>query len=65
MSDDIPKLTEAEFARAMPQRQRERLMRGEFRGGRVLLPYPAGAQTTLRGISRPASRRARSASRGT
>jgi DNA-binding transcriptional regulator YiaG len=33
MSDDIPKLTKAEFARAMPRRQRERLMRGEFRGG--------------------------------
>jgi putative transcriptional regulator len=34
MSDDIPRLTEAELARSMPRRQRERLMRGDFRGGR-------------------------------
>jgi DNA-binding transcriptional regulator YiaG len=33
MSERVPKLTEREFARAMPRRQRERLMRGEFRGG--------------------------------
>lgn len=33
MSEDIPKLTETELARAMPRRQRERLMRGDFRAG--------------------------------
>jgi DNA-binding transcriptional regulator YiaG len=33
MSDGIPRPTEAEFARAMPWRQRECLMKGEFRGG--------------------------------
>ena len=27
------RLTEAEFARAMPRRQRERLIRGELQGG--------------------------------
>ena len=30
MGEEIPELTEAEFARAMPRRQRERLMRGEL-----------------------------------
>jgi putative transcriptional regulator len=34
MSDDIPKLTEAELARAMPRRQRERLIRGDFQEGK-------------------------------
>jgi DNA-binding transcriptional regulator YiaG len=34
MSDDIPKLTEADFARGMPRRQRERLIRGDFQGGK-------------------------------
>jgi putative transcriptional regulator len=33
MSDDIPQLSKADFERAMPRRQRERLMRGEFQGG--------------------------------
>ena len=33
MSDDIRELTEADFARAIPRRQRERLIRGELRGG--------------------------------
>lgn len=32
-SDEIPELTESDFARAMPRRQRERLMRGKFEGG--------------------------------
>jgi putative transcriptional regulator len=34
MSDDIPKLTEAHFARGIPRRQRERLIRGNFQGGK-------------------------------
>ena len=34
MSDDIPKLTEADFTRGMPRRQRERLIRGDFQGGK-------------------------------
>ena len=34
MSDDIPELTEADFGRAMPRRQRERLIRGDFQGGK-------------------------------
>jgi putative transcriptional regulator len=29
----IPKLTESAFAKAMPRRQRERLMRGQFENG--------------------------------
>ena len=33
MSENIPEQTEAGFARALPRRQRERMMRGEFRGG--------------------------------
>ena len=33
MNDDIRELTRADFARAMPRRQRESLMRGELRGG--------------------------------
>lgn len=33
MSDDIRELTEADFARAIPRRQRERLIRGELRDG--------------------------------
>jgi putative transcriptional regulator len=33
VSEEIPELTEAAFARALPRRQRERLMRGDFRGG--------------------------------
>ena len=37
MSDNIPKLTEAEFARAMPRRQRERLIRGDFQGGKDIV----------------------------
>jgi putative transcriptional regulator len=34
MSDDIPKLTQTSLARAMPRRQRERLMRGDFQGSK-------------------------------
>ena len=33
MSDDIKELTEADFARAIPRRQRERIIRGELAGG--------------------------------
>ncbi len=33
MTDDIPELTERDFARALPRRQRDRLTRGEIRGG--------------------------------
>ena len=29
----IPELTESDFAKAMPRRQRERLMRGKFESG--------------------------------
>lgn len=34
MSTDIPKLTDADFARAIPRRLRERLVRGELKSGR-------------------------------
>ena len=33
MSDDIKELSEADFARAIPRRQRERIIRGELAGG--------------------------------
>ena len=33
MSDDIRELTRADFTRAIPRRQRERIIRGELRGG--------------------------------
>lgn len=33
MKDDIPELTAADFARAIPRRQRDRLVRGEFKSG--------------------------------
>jgi len=33
MRDDIPELAEGDFARAMPRRLRDRLMRGEFKSG--------------------------------
>jgi len=33
MIDDIPELTDADFARAIPRRLRDRLMRGEFKSG--------------------------------
>ena len=33
MKADIPELSEAEFERAMPRRLRDRLARGELRGG--------------------------------
>lgn len=33
MADDIPELTEADFASAIPARQRKRLMQGKFESG--------------------------------
>lgn len=33
MSDEIRELTRADFERALPRRQRERIMRGELKGG--------------------------------
>jgi putative transcriptional regulator len=33
MSDDIRKLTSRDFARAIPRRQRERIVRGQIEGG--------------------------------
>jgi putative transcriptional regulator len=33
MIEDIPELTDADFARAIPRRLRERLMRGDFKSG--------------------------------
>jgi len=33
MSDDIPELTKADFARAIPARQRGRIMRGQIESG--------------------------------
>ena len=33
MSDDIRELAAADFERAIPRRLRDRLMRGEFKGG--------------------------------
>jgi len=33
MSKDIPELSEADFARAIPRRLRQRLIRGEISGG--------------------------------
>lgn len=33
MSDEIRELTAADFKRAIPRRLRERLIRGDFRGG--------------------------------
>jgi putative transcriptional regulator len=46
MSEDVPKLAEAEFARAMPRRQRERLIRGEFRGGKDVVALRRFARLT-------------------
>jgi len=37
MKDEIRKLTAADFARALPRRVRERLVRGEFQSGDVAL----------------------------
>ena len=33
MSDEIRELTEADFARAIPRKQRERILRGRLAGG--------------------------------
>jgi putative transcriptional regulator len=33
MSDEIRELTEQDFARAMPRKQRERILRGQLTGG--------------------------------
>ena len=33
MNDDIPELTDDDFARAIPRKQRERIIRGEILGG--------------------------------
>jgi len=33
MTDDIPELTERQFSRALPRSLRERLIRGQIRGG--------------------------------
>lgn len=33
MTDETPELTESDFERAIPRRQRERIMRGELAGG--------------------------------
>ena len=33
MSDDVRELTDADFARAIPRRQRERIIRGQLRSG--------------------------------
>ena len=46
MSEDIPELTEAGFARALPRRQRERMMRGEFRGGEDVIALRRFARLT-------------------
>jgi len=35
MSDEIPELTDRDFARAMPRKQRERILRGQLAGGDV------------------------------
>lgn len=35
MTDDLPELTEEQFARALPRSVRARLIRGEFRSGDV------------------------------
>lgn len=51
MTEDIPKLTEAEFARAMPRRQRERLMRGEFRGGEDVVALRRFTRLTQRAFA--------------
>jgi len=51
MSDDIPRLTEAEFARSMPRRQRERLMRGEFRGGEDVVALRRFTRLTQRAFA--------------
>ena len=37
MKDEIRELTAADFARALPRRVRERLVRGEFQSGDVAL----------------------------
>jgi len=33
MKDEIPELTEQDFAKAIPRRQRERILRGRIAGG--------------------------------
>ena len=37
MSDEIRELTERDFARAMPRKQRERILRGQLSGGEDVL----------------------------
>lgn len=32
-NDEIPELTDKDFARAIPRKQRERILRGKFLGG--------------------------------
>lgn len=51
MPDDVPELTEAEFAHAMPRRQRERLMRGDFRGGADVVALRRFARLTQRAFA--------------
>ena len=46
MSDDIRKLTETDLSRAMPRRQRERLSRGDFRGGKDVVALRRFARMT-------------------
>jgi DNA-binding transcriptional regulator YiaG len=37
MSDDIPELTARDFARAIPRKQRERIMSGRIAGGQDIV----------------------------
>jgi putative transcriptional regulator len=39
MIDEVRELTEADFARAMPRSQRERLIRGKIRGGKDIAAF--------------------------
>jgi len=39
MARDIRELTKKDFARAIPRSQRERLMRGEIRGGKDIAAF--------------------------
>ena len=46
MRDDIRELTAADFARGMPRKQRERIIRGELRGGADVIALRRFARLT-------------------
>ena len=51
MRDDIRELTAADFARGMPRKQRERIIRGELRGGEDVIALRRFARLTQRAFA--------------